>query len=110
MRRCRQYPQLAGRDEVLRAAIESEFQALHARLAPRFLSDERSVTHLDIACLALATHKALLPFLRDEQVGLGRRGCGAPGALAAVLQCCNMLAAAMRPALCWVEAGAAQEA
>lgn len=54
---------------LLQVAIEVEFErvvAQHAALA----GDSRTRTALQVAALALATHKALLPWLSDERVVL----------------------------------------
>ena len=61
----RQYHQLEGREAELRRFIETEYQAALQRHAGRAV-DERAETHLQVAALALASHKALLPYLRNE--------------------------------------------
>lgn len=63
--RCKQFHQLAGWELELRAAIEAAYQAAMLRHAAAAV-DERAETHVQAACLALATHKVLLPYLRDE--------------------------------------------
>ena len=63
--RCKQHHQLEGREVFLQAAVQREYAALVAKHAAAAV-DSRGRTHLAVACLALATHKALLPFIRDE--------------------------------------------
>lgn len=65
-RSCRQYHQLEGREQELRGLIEAEYLAGMRRYASA-ARDDRAETHLSVAALALASHKALLPFLGDEQ-------------------------------------------
>lgn len=62
---CRAFPELAGRGELLERVVKQEYDRLKAQYAALAV-DNRSQTHLHLACLALATHKALLPFLRDD--------------------------------------------
>jgi hypothetical protein len=64
---CRQYHQLEGREQQLRSLIEHGYVASMQQYSRQYAVDERAETHLQVAALALATHKALLPFLRDEQ-------------------------------------------
>jgi hypothetical protein len=64
--RCKQHHQLEGRELMLRSALESEYDRLFKRHAD-LIVDSRARTHLSVACLALATHKTLLSFLRDEE-------------------------------------------
>ena len=64
--RCKQHHQLEGRELMLRQALECEYDRLFKRHADMII-DSRARTHLSSACLALATHKTLLPFLRDEE-------------------------------------------
>jgi len=47
--------------------VEARYQALLDKHAHR-LSDSRSRTHLQVACLVLATHRTLQPLLRDDEV------------------------------------------
>lgn len=61
----RQYHQLEGREQELRALIEREYTRALAEHSAAAV-DERAQTHLQVAALVLASHKALLPFLRDE--------------------------------------------
>ena len=63
----RQYPSLQGRNALVRDAVEARYQALLDKHAHR-LSDSRSRTHLQVACLVLATHRTLQPLLRDDEV------------------------------------------
>jgi hypothetical protein len=67
--RCRQHHQLSGREAELRAALERQYGLLMARHGPlaAAAADSRTRTHVQVACLALATHAALLPWLRDER-------------------------------------------
>lgn len=51
---------------MLRSALESEYQRLFTRHSDMMV-DSRARTHLSVACLALASHKTLLSFLRDEE-------------------------------------------
>lgn len=67
--RCRQHHQLEGRQELLQHSVQTEFARLRAKHKDRIV-DSRSQTHLTTGCLALATHKTLLPFLRDETLVL----------------------------------------
>ncbi|KAL4446779.1 hypothetical protein ABPG77_008023 [Micractinium sp. CCAP 211/92] len=62
--RCREHHQLEGREQEVRQAIEAAYQAALLRHQAAAV-DERAETH--VACLVLATHKALLPWLRDER-------------------------------------------
>jgi hypothetical protein len=64
--RCKQHHQLEGRESMLRSALESEYHRLFTRHSDMII-DSRARTHLSVACLALATHKTLLSFLRDEE-------------------------------------------
>jgi len=64
--RCKQHHQLEGRESMLRSALESEYQRLFTRHSDMMV-DSRARTHLSVACLALASHKTLLSFLRDEE-------------------------------------------
>ncbi|KAL4513196.1 hypothetical protein Ndes2437B_g09181 [Nannochloris sp. 'desiccata'] len=64
--RCKQHHQLEGRELMLRSALESEYDRLYNRHSDMIV-DTRAKTHLSVACLALATHKTLLSFLRDEE-------------------------------------------
>jgi hypothetical protein len=61
----RQYHQLEGREQELQDLIEREYARALAQHAAAAV-DERAETHLQVAALVLASHKALLPFLRDE--------------------------------------------
>lgn len=86
----RQYHQLEGRESELRRLIEAEYLATLCRWAgSRHAVDERAETHLQVAALALASHKALAPWLRDEaevlQVG---RGPCVRGRAAHCMPCC----------------------
>ncbi|KAI3434816.1 hypothetical protein D9Q98_002873 [Chlorella vulgaris] len=65
--RCKQYHQLERREQQLRSLIEHGYVASMQQYSRQYAVDERAETHLQVAALALATHKALLPFLRDEQ-------------------------------------------
>ena len=72
---CRQYHQLEGRELQLQQLIEAEYASALAANAAAVAAaaggadavDERAETHYQCAALVLATHKVLLPFLRDEQ-------------------------------------------
>lgn len=64
--RCREHHQLEGREQEVRQAIERAYQAALLRHQAAAV-DERAETHVQVACLVLATHKALLPWLRDER-------------------------------------------
>ncbi|KAL4434110.1 hypothetical protein ABPG75_000551 [Micractinium tetrahymenae] len=64
--RCRQHHQLQGREPEVRQAIEAAYQAALQRHQAAAV-DERAETHVQVACLVLSTHKALLPWLRDER-------------------------------------------
>lgn len=65
--RCREYRELSGREALLAEAIPRTQAAVLARHADRAAADGRAETHLHAAALAVATHQALLPFLRDDQ-------------------------------------------
>jgi len=68
--RCKQHHQLEGREAVIRDAVQAEFSRLMDRHRG-LVVDSRSRVHCQVACLALATHKALLlPYLRDEELVL----------------------------------------
>ena len=51
---------------MLRQTLESEYDRLFSSHTGMIV-DSRARTHLSVACLALATHKTLLSFLRDEE-------------------------------------------
>lgn len=63
---CRKYPALQGQETQLQTLIEQSYQHFYARHGDR-LSDERSQTHLQVACLVLATYKTLLPWIKNHQ-------------------------------------------
>lgn len=46
--------------------LEQAYQQFYARHEHR-VSDERSQTHLQVACLVLATYKTLLPWVKNQQ-------------------------------------------
>ena len=109
---CRQYHQLEGREAELRRFIETEYQAALQRHAGRAV-DERAETHLQVAALALASHKALLPFLRDEGevLQVGWVGGWVAGRSAARAQVPAILpAAGLHAACCLLPAAAAPNA
>eukprot|EP00891_Asterochloris_glomerata_P003198 jgi/Astpho2/3198/Aster-x0567 len=60
------YPLLEGREDMLRGLIEQRYDQLWERHKYR-LSDGRSETHLQIACLVLATYHVLHPWIRNEE-------------------------------------------
>lgn len=64
--RCREYRQLQGHEQLLQGRITAEYENIKASHAHRVV-DTRSQTHISLASLVLATHKTLLPFLKDEQ-------------------------------------------
>lgn len=68
--RCKQHHQLEGRELILRQALESEYERLFNAHEHRIV-DSRSKTHLSVACLAMATHKTMVSFLRDEGEVMG---------------------------------------
>ena len=61
----RSHPELEGHGPLLEQVILKEYDRLQDAYRDRVV-DSRSSTHLHLACMALATRKALLPFLRDE--------------------------------------------
>ncbi|DBB11027.1 hypothetical protein WJX82_004838 [Trebouxia sp. C0006] len=63
---CRKYPALQGQEIQLQTLIEQSYQQFYARHKDR-LSDERSQTHLQVACLVMATYKTLLPWIKNHQ-------------------------------------------
>ena len=63
--RCKQHHQLEGRELIIRQSLETEYERLFKFHEDRIV-DSRSRTHLSVACLAMATHKTMLSFLRDE--------------------------------------------
>jgi len=65
--RCRELVQLQGRETFIKNSVQNEFSALMAKHADSSV-ESRSRIHLAVACLVLSTHKALLPFVRDERV------------------------------------------
>ncbi|DBA78083.1 TPA: hypothetical protein ACH3X2_008056 [Trebouxia sp. C0005] len=64
---CRKYPALQGQETQLQTLVEQSYQQMYARHKDR-LSDERSQTHLQVACLVMATYKTLLPWIKNHQV------------------------------------------
>lgn len=60
-------PQLQGRETLLREVLEREYAKLWKKYSLKEVADSRSRIHCANACLAVATHRALLPFLRDER-------------------------------------------
>ena len=63
--RCRRHHLLQGREIFLRTAVESEYQHVYNRHTHQIV-DSRSKQHLSVAALAVASHKVLLSFIRDE--------------------------------------------
>ena len=63
----RQHLELQGREQFLGQLIEDAYQQQLAQHAQR-VTDERSQTHLQVACLVLATAKALRPWIRNDEV------------------------------------------
>ena len=63
--RCKQHHQLEGRELIIRQSLETDYERLFKFHEDRIV-DSRSRTHLSVACLAMATHKTMLSFLRDE--------------------------------------------
>ncbi|KAL3141996.1 hypothetical protein ABBQ32_004639 [Trebouxia sp. C0010 RCD-2024] len=62
----RKYPALQGSEQQLQSLTEQTWQQLYAKHKSR-LSDERSETHLQVACLVLATYKTLLPYIKNHE-------------------------------------------
>ncbi|KAK9810640.1 hypothetical protein WJX73_006470 [Symbiochloris irregularis] len=64
--RCREYPQLQGQESYVALLVERAYTDLAAK--HKHLSiDSRSQTHLQVACLVLATQKVMQPYLRDSR-------------------------------------------
>ena len=84
-------PQLEGREEILQSVLEREYQRLWERHAPKEVMDSRSKIHCANACLAVATHRALLPFLRDERQVLEAINAHMGAHVAPALRCVKRL-------------------
>jgi hypothetical protein len=64
--RCAQHQELHGHRALISQALHDHYDRLWER-HEHVITDSRSRVHLASACLAAATHRALLPFLRDER-------------------------------------------
>ncbi|KAK9828436.1 hypothetical protein WJX81_008096 [Elliptochloris bilobata] len=64
--RCRQHPSLEGRSALVKDSVERRFRELLQKHEHR-VTDSRSQTHLQVACLVVATYNTLQPLLRDKQ-------------------------------------------
>ncbi|KAK9814310.1 hypothetical protein WJX72_003775 [[Myrmecia] bisecta] len=64
--RCRQRMELQGREQYLGQLIEHAYQEQLAQHADK-VTDERSQTHLQVACLVLATAEVLRPWIRNDK-------------------------------------------
>lgn len=63
--RCKQHPALQGKQDDILPALERELSALRERYS-HLDTDSRSHTNVLIASMTLATHKVLLPYVRNE--------------------------------------------
>jgi hypothetical protein len=63
--RCHMHPALKEKQDTILPALKQEYSAILERHADK-KSDSRSETHLQVASLVLATHKVLLPYIKNE--------------------------------------------
>jgi hypothetical protein len=63
--RCHVHVALQGKQDEILSALRKECATLTERHAHR-RTDSRSETHIQVASLVLATHKVLLPYVRNE--------------------------------------------
>lgn len=63
--RCKQHPALQGKQDDILPALERELSVLKQRYS-HLDTDSRSHTNVLVACMTLATHKVLLPYVRNE--------------------------------------------
>jgi hypothetical protein len=63
--RCKQHPALKGNEFEILNAVQREYDAVVSRYK-ELETDSRSHTNIQIAAQTLATHKVLLPYVRNE--------------------------------------------
>lgn len=63
--RCKQHPALQGKQDDILPALDRELEMLRDRYS-HLDTDSRSHTNVMIASMTLATHKVLLPYIRNE--------------------------------------------